>query len=136
MASQTTNFNNTTTYSDLDPTFGKNPKTGDLLLVKDERSVRQSISNLLNTSFGERLFQPTIGGSLRNLLFEPIDSITTLELKDRILQTIRKHEPRVSTINVDVIAHADENLYNVNVEFALRTTGSLTTMSVVLERVR
>lgn len=136
MASQATTLNKTTMYTDIDPTFGMNPKTGDLLLVKDERSVRQAISNLLNTSFGERLFHPTIGGSLRNLLFEPIDAITTLELKDRILQTIRKHEPRVGRIDVDVVAHADENFYNVNVEFSLVATGSLTSMSVVLERIR
>ena len=128
MATQISTFNNKTIFSDIDPDFGRNPKSGDLLLVKDERAVRLALSNLLNTSFGER--------SLRSLLFEPIDSITTLEIKDRILQTIRNHEPRVGRVEVDVIAKADENSYRVDVEFSVRSIGTTGNLSVVLERIR
>lgn len=136
MAKQIGTFNNKTIFSDIDPDFGRNPKSGDLLLVKDERAIRLSISNLLKTSFGERLFRPNVGGSLRNLLFEPIDAITTLEIKDRILQTIRNHEPRVSRVDVDVISRAGQNSYEVNVEFSVRSSGSVNSLSVVLERIR
>ena len=136
MATQIGTFNNKTIFSDIDPDFGRNPKSGDLLLVKDERAIRLSISNLLKTSFGERLFRPNVGGSLRNLLFEPIDAITTLEIKDRILQTIRNHEPRVSRVDVDVISRAGQNSYEVNVEFSVRSSGSVNSLSVVLERIR
>ena len=136
MATQISTFNNKTIFSDIDPDFGRNPKSGDLLLVKEERAVRLALSNLLNTSFGERLFNPNVGGSLRSLLFEPIDSITTLEIKDRILQTIRNHEPRVGRVEVDVIAKADENSYRVDVEFSVRSIGTTGNLSVVLERIR
>ncbi len=136
MASLISNTNNTTIFSDIDPNFIKNPKTGDILLVRDERSIRQSLSNLLQTSFGERLFRPQIGGSLRNLLFEPIDGITTFEIKDRILSTINNHEPRVTNVFVDVVSDADKNEYKVSVEFSIIRTRITDNINLVLERIR
>jgi hypothetical protein len=123
-------------FTDIDPTFTKNPKTGDLLLLKDDGAVRNSIRNLLSTAFGERLFQPTIGGSLRNLLFEPIDAITTMEIRDRIIATINTYEPRVGQLLVDVVASPDENYYTVVVEYAIQSVNKTDRISVVLERVR
>jgi phage baseplate assembly protein W len=123
-------------FSDIDPNFTRNPKTSDLLTVRDDGAVRLSLKNLLSTAFGERLFQPTIGGSLRPLLFEPIDAVTTMEIRDRILLTIRQHEPRVGKVIVDVIANSDENHYTVNVEYSVLAVGKVDRLSVVLERVR
>jgi phage baseplate assembly protein W len=123
-------------FTDIDPTFTKNPKTGDLLTIRDDLAVRTSIRSLMSTAFGERLFQPTIGGSLRSLLFEPIDAITTMEIHDRILMTIRNHEPRVGQVVVDVTASPNENYYTVVVEYAIQAVGKQDRISVVLERVR
>ena len=123
-------------FTDIDPTFTKNPKTGDLLAPKDDLAVRTSVRNLLSTAFGERLFQPTIGVALRALLFEPIDAITTMEIRDRILHIISNHEPRVGQVLVDVVASPDENYYTVVVEYAIQTVGKRDRISVVLERVR
>ena len=123
-------------FTDLDPKFTRNPKTGDVLSPQDDSAVRLSIRNLLSTAYGERLFQPTIGCAIRNLLFEPIDAITTLELKDRVIQTIRKHEPRVDNLIVDVIAYPDQNEYTVNVEYSIVAVGKVDRVSVTLERVR
>lgn len=136
MANLITNSNNTTIFSDIDPDFTRNPKTGDLLLIKDERSIKKSLSNLLNTSFGERLFQPRIGVSLRNLLFEPIDAITTLEIRDRILSTIRNNELRIHNVFVDVVANSDENEYRVSIEFSILQTRISDRFLYVLERIR
>jgi phage baseplate assembly protein W len=82
------------------------------------------------------LFQPTIGGSLRPLLFEPIDAITTFEIRDRVLNTILNHEPRVGNVIVDVIALPDQNNYTVTVEYSVVAIGKTDRVSVVLERVR
>ena len=123
-------------FTDIDPTITKNPKTGDLLTIRDDLAVRTSIRSLMSTAFGERLFQPTIGGSLRSLLFEPIDAITTMEIHDRILMTIRNHEPRVGQVVVDVTASPNENYYTVVVEYAIQAVGKQDRITVVLERVR
>ena len=123
-------------YSDVDPTMGMHPKTKDLLVLEDTAAVRRSIQNLLSTARGERLFQPNIGASLRVLLFEPIDAITTFEMRDRILDTLRKHEPRIGSLFVDVVASADTNSYEVSIEFGLRVSGEKNKFRTVLERIR
>ena len=123
-------------YSDVDPTMGMHPKTKDLLVLEDTAAVRRSIQNLLSTARGERLFQPNIGASLQVLLFEPIDAITTFEMRDRILDTLRKHEPRIGSLFVDVVASADTNSYEVSIEFGLRVSGEKNKFRTVLERIR
>lgn len=123
-------------FTDIDPNFTRSPKTGDLLVLQDTVAIKTAIRNLLSTAFGERLFQPTIGGSLRPLLFEPIDSITTIEIRDRVLNTILNHEPRVSNVLVDVVALPDENQYTVNVEYSVLAVGKTDRVAVVLERLR
>lgn len=136
MTTQVSSFNNSTLFSDIDPSFTRNPKTGDLLLVKDDRSVKQSISNLLNTSFGERLFRPNLGSALRRFLFEPIDPITTMEIRDCVLDVIRNYEPRIGTLFVDVISYPDQNTYNIEVEYSISPIGITDKLTVVLERLR
>jgi phage baseplate assembly protein W len=123
-------------HTDIDPFFNKSPKTGDLLLVRDEAAIRTSLKNLMATAYGERLFQPQIGGSLRQLLFEPIDAISAMELRDRILLTIANHEPRVQNVIVDVVAVPDDNAYTVTVEYSIRSIGRTDRLTTVLERVR
>jgi phage baseplate assembly protein W len=123
-------------YSDLDILFLANPKTEDVNVTQDTAAVRRSVQNLLSTAYGERLFQPNIGASLRSLLFEPIDAITTFEMRDRILDTIRKHEPRIGSLFVDVISLPDSNSYDVTVEFGLKVTGEKAKFKTVMERIR
>lgn len=123
-------------YSDIDPSMLLNSKDNDLLLVNNTRSVKRSIINLLSTSYGERLFQPNIGGSLRSLLFDPIDPVSTLEMRDRVLNTLRNHEPRIGTLYVDVVADPDSNSYRISVEFTLRATGERDKVTTILERIR
>jgi phage baseplate assembly protein W len=123
-------------YTDIDPLLTKNPKNGDLMVVRDTKAIKLSLQNLLSTAFGERLFQPQIGASLRPLLFEPVDSISTFEMRDRILETIRKHEPRVSNIIVDVVAYPDNNQYEVSVEYTIQSIGATDRLTTLLERIR
>lgn len=123
-------------YTDIDPKLTRSPKTGDVLTLRDDAAIRTSLKNLLATAFGERLFQPNIGGSLRPLLFEPVDAITTYEIKDRILRTINEHEPRVSGVIVDVVSFPDQNEYNVTLQYSIVAVGRTDRMSVVLQRIR
>lgn len=123
-------------YTDIDPKLTRSPKTGDVLTLRDDAAIRTSLKNLLATAFGERLFQPNIGGSLRPLLFEPVDAITTYEIKDRILRTINEHEPRVSGVVVDVVSFPDQNEYSVTLQYSIVAVGRTDRMSVVLERIR
>jgi hypothetical protein len=128
--------NNQPVFTDIDPNFIRSPKTSDLLLLKDEKAIRASVHNLLSTAFGERLFQPNIGGSLRPLLFEPIDAITAMEMRDRVLKTLLDNEPRIADVLVDIVSLADENTYNVTVEYSINGIGRADRINLVLQRIR
>lgn len=132
----TTKKENQSAYSDIDPSMLISSKDSDLFVLENTKAVRRSILNLLLTAYGERLFQPNIGGSLRSLLFEPIDPLTTFEMKDRIINTIRNHEPRVNALVVDVVSNPESNSYQVTVEFSLVFSGERDRVTTVLERIR
>jgi len=123
-------------YTDIDPTMTRNLKSGDVNILKDTKSIKTAIQNLLSTAFGERLFQPQVGASLRPLLFEPVDAITAYEIRDRITETIRKNEPRVSNIIVDVVSPPDSNEYQVTVEYTIQSIGAVERLTTLLERIR
>lgn len=128
--------NDTEYYTDIDPSFTRNPKTGDLMLLKNQNSIKRSIRSLLSTSYGERLFQPTIGESLRAVLFEPIDAVTALELRDRVLKTLQESEPRISNVYVDVLSNSTENYYEISVEYSIEPLGMTDRVNVILQRIR
>ena len=75
-------------YSDLDLTFNKVPGTKDIALKYDEQAVIRSVRNLLSTNFYERPFQPDIGSTLNQLLFEPVTEITASLIADEINRII------------------------------------------------
>lgn len=96
-------------FSDFLNSFAKSPVGNQLARVTNEKSVNQSLKNLILTNLGERFFQPNIGSNVYNTLFEPNfqESMGTLELY--IQNTIKNNEPRVNLINVRVT-----NIFNVN----------------------
>lgn len=89
-------------FSDFLDSFAMSPFSGQLSLVKNERSVSQSVKNLILTDFGERLFNPNFGSNISRTLFEPNfeDSLSLLE--DRIRLSIENFEPRAIIIDVIV----------------------------------
>ena len=83
------------TFKDLSVTFKKHPVTDDLIVVKDKAAIMQSISNLLLTNKGERLFQPQLGSGLQTALFEPMDFGTAAIIKNEVRECLSKYEPRI-----------------------------------------
>ena len=84
------------TFKDLSVTFKTHPVTDDLVCVKDKAAIVQSLQNLILTNKGERPFQPKLGCSVRELLFEPLDFGTAALIKAEIAETVAIHEPRIS----------------------------------------
>ena len=123
-------------FSDFLDSFDSHPVTGQLARVTNESAVKQSLKNLVFTNYGDRLYQPTIGGNIRASLFEPIDQFTTDFLETSIKQTIFNHEPRVSSLDVRVKADPDNNAYGVTIYFTLINSQTLVSTDLVLTRVR
>jgi len=107
-------------FKDLDIGFQKNPVTKDLVVVKNETAVTQSIKNLLQTKFGERLMDPDIGSRIYEILFEPLDEFSATTLKENIINTIKNFEPRVIINNCEVSAESsDSNEILVDIDYTI-----------------
>jgi phage baseplate assembly protein W len=76
-------------------------------------SVKQAIFNLLNTTPGERIFEPELGVEIESLLFEPGDPIF-LTYAESILNELFRQEPRITRDNVSVDFVYDQNTAKLN----------------------
>lgn len=123
-------------YSDLNLKLKLHAEHKDIIPLKDIEAVKQSVKNLVLTSKKDRLFQPWLGSGLRDLLFEPADSITMSAIKREIYDVINKYEPRVRILAVDVIDESDTNSYRISIMFQMINLLEEVSVEFYLERVR
>jgi phage baseplate assembly protein W len=123
-------------YSDLFTNFVAHPDLHDLVLKKNEEAVKQSVLNLILTNSYERMFQPTLGGNIRNYLFEPISTATAESLRSAVTNTINNYEPRAKIISVNVIPYDAENAYGVAITFYISNINTPVSLTTILHRVR
>ena len=128
------NFTKSRSFSDLSINFSRNPFTDDLSVVKNDNSIKQAVKNLILTAPGEKPFQPLVGSSVTDLLFEPLDAFTVDTLADEIKQTINQYEPRVSLTNVEVTPIEESNKINVSIEYQVVGLPIVETIEFVLQR--
>lgn len=106
-------------FKDLSITFKPHPVTGDLIVVKDEADVKQSILNLLLTNKGERFFNSDIGSSITELLFEALDYGTASLVQSYISDTLNRYEPRIRILSLSTVPNFDDNGFDVDLEFEI-----------------
>lgn len=123
-------------YSDLDLTFLRQPGTGDVSMKYDEQSVIRSVRNLLSTNLYERLFQPTKGSTLNQILFEPVSTLTALQIEDEIVRMIKNYEPRATISQINVSASPDDNSFSVSLWILIGNQTTPTAISLILTRTR
>jgi phage baseplate assembly protein W len=123
-------------YADLDITLEPHPEFHDIVPLYDTDAVKSAVRNLVLTNFNERPFQPNLGSNLRALLFEPADNITIGAIRSNIERVIRKYEPRVDQVQVDVEDQSDNNAYRVTVTFRVINLSDTTEVYIQLERLR
>jgi len=123
-------------YSDLDLNFRLHPNTSDIKPLTDLDAVKNSVTNLLLTNFGDRPFQPQVGTNITALLFEPADEFTAQSLKIEIKSSIERFEPRVNGVKVQVLNDEDRNRYAVTVGFNVLFSNNAEEINFYLERLR
>ena len=104
-------------FKDISGSFQINPLNEDLIALKNETAIARSLRNLVLTERGERPFSPNLGCGVNALLFDNLDSVTTSVVRDEIIQTIDNNEPRVSLIDVKVVADTDGNELFITIQY-------------------
>ena len=100
-------------FKDLSMSFRSNPLNDDLIGLKNESAIARSIKNLVFMRKGEKFFDPDFGSELSASLFENIDDVTALTIKNDIEYMIKMHESRVQLLNTEVLANYDNNQFDV-----------------------
>ena len=122
------------TITDLDLGLTLHPIRKDIIPLRDDNAIKNSIKNLLQTNRFERPFQPNTGADLRGLLFEPADSITKGLIKDQIKSTIKRFEPRVVLQNILIEDEAESNRYRIQIQFRIKEFDIDDSVEIVLRR--
>ena len=123
-------------YSDIDLRFKHNPVTKDVSFSYDDQAVIRSVRNLLNTNLYDRLFQPDVGSTLNQLLFEPVSPLTATLIQNEIIRTLTNYEPRARINTLYVSARPDQNYFNVSLTVYIGNQTSPTAINLILERTR
>jgi len=106
-------------FKDISMTFQANPLNQDLIVLKNENAIARSVRNIVFTVPGEKFFQENFGSRISESLFENIDEISALEIKDEITESINRFEPRVRLINVEAIPDYAGNAFNVIIVYEI-----------------
>ena len=106
-------------FKDISLSFSPHPVTKDLPVLLNERAIVRSVRNLVETIPTERFFDSTLGTDIRASLFENFTATTVTIIEDQIRSTIRRYEPRVDDIGVEVDGLPDRNALDIKVIFTI-----------------
>ncbi len=106
-------------FKDVSMSFKVNPLNNDLIALKNATAISRSVRNIVFTAPGEKFFQPTFGSRVSEMLFENMDEITALTIRDEIESSIKKFEPRVNLRSVIVNPDFDSNQYDVVISYQI-----------------
>ena len=108
-------------FKDLSMSFKANPLNDDLITLKNEAAIARSLRNIIFTSPGEKFFNPDFGSNISKVLFENIDEISAIQIKEEIEISIKNFEPRVRLQEVEINPDYDNNQFDVTINY--RITG-------------
>ena len=106
-------------YKDISMSFDTNPLNNDLIGLKDSSAIARSIRNIVFTQPGEKFFQPDFGSRVSESLFENVDEVSALSIRDEVRSSIINYEPRVKLNNVNVNLNPDENEINLSITYEI-----------------
>ena len=106
-------------FKDISAVFEVNPLNDDLIVLKNSNAIARSIRNLIFTNRGDKPFNPFLGSRVNQMLFDPMDQISSVSLRSEIERTINSFEPRVNLNKVTVTPNYDENQYDIVIKYQI-----------------
>ena len=104
-------------FKDITLSFKRHPVTNDLVVIKNEDAIKQSVKNIIFTILGEKPFLPLFGSKLNSALFELDTNFNETKISDEISSVLLNNEPRISNILVSVSNPSDSHELNVTIQY-------------------
>ena len=96
---------------------------GGLAMSKDEADIESAIKIVLATSRGERVMRPEFGSTIHEYVFAPNNATTHGLLAYHVRDALRRWEPRIEVIEVDVKADiVDRSRVLINIQYQVKAT--------------
>lgn len=106
-------------FKDISFNFSLNPITSDIVVLKNEEAIKQSVKNLVLTKVNERLFNPSLGTDVSSYLFELHTKVSANALISEIERVLLAEEPRISLSAIEVDVEPDTNNFDVYIEYLI-----------------
>ena len=136
LVSQSKTVSNKSKYSDLDLFLNPHPITKDITIKLDTDAIKRSVKNIVLTNYYERPFKPSLGGGVRNLMFELNTSRRIKRFGKQLKKVIENFEPRVSDVSVLIDDASDRNALNINIGYVIKGDASGRRVEFNVSRVR
>jgi len=104
-------------FKDISLSFKRHPVTNDIIMLKNENAIKNSVINLVKTYIGERFFRFDIGTPISRSLFEIQTSEFGIEVENYITQVLVNLEPRIQLKKVNVSFPLDKNELSVEINY-------------------
>jgi len=108
----------------------------DISILTNEQAVLEAVMNILNTEPGTRVMNPEFGCNLEKFLFDSIDPITGIYIKEEIEKALNTFEQRIENLVVDVIPDEDNNTFEINIYFNMKVLKTQQNVSFTLDKIR
>ena len=106
-------------FKDISMSFETNPLNDDLIALKNTTAIARSIRNIVFTRPGEKFFNPDFGSRITESLFENMDEVSALAIRDEIENSIKSFEPRVNVQEVRVVPDFTNNEMNATIVYEI-----------------
>jgi len=123
-------------FRDIPLNLTVHPVTGNLRVLANADSIKQSVKNIVLTNFYERPYNPEFGGDVLSQLFENMDPITEYNISKNIRVSLENYEPRVIVDDIITTVYEDQNALSVKIKFSVQTIPEPLEVNVLLERIR
>lgn len=121
-----------TFYKDLPLDFIPHPVSGDVRPITNETAIKRSLMNLIRTKKGTRPFYPEYGSNIMNYLFDNVSVFTTHNIKQELIETIARFEPRISIQSISVLP--DNDGINIKLQYLIKNVGQSSTLQTTITR--
>lgn len=102
---------------------------GSVQLSNNTPNLEESITIILGTKLGERLYRPNFGSRLSELVFEPMNTKTLLLIRLYVEEALEMWEPRIIINKILTVPDPSTGLVEINILYTPKD--SYDTRSVV-----
>jgi phage baseplate assembly protein W len=105
-------------------------ESGAVATTSNIAKLNDNIAHLLLTTVGERVMLRDYGGGLRQLLHDPNNDAIRAIVQHQVAKAIGTYEPRVLVQAVNVTQDEVAGVLNIGVQYVVRQTKQVQTVSV------